>query len=486
MAFSIDELPQATVSSNPLKLFINGQWHCAAKAQHFGVFDPRLESVIRHVADADADDAVYAITAADSAQLRWSQTSPIERSELLNLVNQKLLESKYAFADVINREMGKSVDEALAEVNYAAGFIKWYADEALRIHGRTQLSPSGSFYQLIDKRPVGPCLLITPWNFPLAMAARKVGPALAAGCTVIIKPSELTPLTALMFVKLLDAVGFPSGVVNILPTTKSEEVVDTLLHDSRLRKVSFTGSTRVGRIILTKSANLILRTSMELGGNAPFIVFRDADIEAAIDGALQAKLRNIGQACTAANRFYIQYDIVDEFVARLHKKFQGLSYDKQSGLGPMISNAARDALHSLVQSAVDEGASLICGGQIPAGKGCFYPPTILTNVSQNSKIINQEIFGPVVVIQSFVSESEVICSANRSEFGLASYIYTSCLDRVFRLRESMQVGMVGVNTGIISDPSAPFGGIKQSGYGSEGGVEGIDEYLTLQYTAINR
>mgnify|MGYP000860158301 FL=1 len=469
------------LSDLPPRLLINGQWRDAADNRRITVENPATGREITQVADAATPDGLSALDAACRTQAHWAGQPPRHRADLLHRACDRLLAERDQFAWVIGLETGKPPGEARAEVDYAAGFLRWFAEEALRIHGREQPAPGGGMRQIISRWPVGPCLLITPWNFPLAMITRKVGPALAAGCAMVLKPAEQTPLTAILFCRLMQEIGLPPGVLNLITTTRAESVVGTLLSDGRLRKVSFTGSTRVGRLILAGAAATVLRSSMELGGNNPFILFDDADLDRAVDSAVQAKLRNLGQACTAANRFLVQDGIATAFTSRLTERFAALPSDS---LGPMIDAAARHNLHRLVRETVARGATLVFGGEIPAGPGYHYPPTILTQIPPDAPILHREIFGPVAPIQTFATEADAVTMANDSDYGLAAYACTRDLDRVMRLQAGLQTGMLGINTGIISDPAAPFGGIKQSGLGREGGVQGIDEYLTTRYTAI--
>lgn len=480
--------PAAVFAGLGARLLIAGQWRGAADGRHFPVQDPATGDRIAVVADATPADATAALDAASRAQAAWTGQSPSHRADLLRRAHDRLLAERERFAHTIRLEAGKPLTEARAEVDYAAGFLRWFAGEAVRIAGREQAAPGGGQRHLVSRWPVGPCLLITPWNFPLAMITRKVGPALAAGCTTVLKPAELTPLTAILFTMLMQDVGLPPGVLNLITTSRADAVVGTLLSDARLRKLSFTGSTRVGRLLLSGAAANILRTSMELGGNNPFLIFDDADIGQAVDSAVQAKLRNAGQACTAANRFLVQAGIAPAFTARLADRFAairpGRDHEGGDALGSMISEAARRNAHALVQDAQARGARLLTGGRIPDGPGHYYPPTVLTGIPADAPILHREIFGPIAPIQTFTTEHEAVAMANATEYGLAAYACTSDLDRVFRLQAGLQAGMLGINTGIISDPTAPFGGIKQSGLGREGGVEGIDEYLTTRYTAI--
>jgi succinate-semialdehyde dehydrogenase/glutarate-semialdehyde dehydrogenase len=469
-------------------LMIAGSWRSASDGRTFSVENPATGETLSAVADGTVLDAIGALEAASVAQASWALRSPRDRAEILRRGFERLLAETERFALLISLEMGKSLGEARGEVVYAAEFLRWFSEEAVRVYGRYQRGPSGNLRHLISKRPVGPCLLITPWNFPLAMITRKVGPAIAAGCTMVLKPAELTSLTAALFVSTMQEAGLPPGVLNLVSTSRAVEVVGALLADPRLKKVSFTGSTRVGRLILAAAAPNVLRTSMELGGNAPFIVFEDADIEAAVEGAVHAKLRNIGQACTAANRFFVHGSVAQQFVARLADRFAAVLPGRggcaSEAMGPLISAAARANVDRLVRDAVDSGASTVLGGSMPEGPGYFYPPTILTNVPLAARVMREEIFGPVAPIHQFSDDREVIALANDSEFGLAAYAYTASLDRALRLQDELQTGMLAINTGVISDPAAPFGGVNQSGLGREGGAEGIEEYLTTHYAGI--
>jgi len=441
----------------------------------FTVEDPATGEVIAEVADAGPADGERALVAAHQAQCGWGRTAPRKRADILYRAYTLLTERTAEFADLITREMGKPPAEAQGEVAYAAGFLRWFAEEASRISGRFGTAPDGQRRTLVTKRPVGPALLVTPWNFPLAMVTRKVGPAVAAGCTMILKPAELTPLTALATARLFDEAGLPPGVLTVLPTSRPAELVDPLLRDPRLRKLSFTGSTRVGQHLIAASAEQVLRTSMELGGNAPFLVFDDADLDAAVEGALVAKLRNGGQSCVAANRFLVHGAVADEFVARFGKAMAAAT------IGPLISAAAREKVARLVDSS---GATIAVGGNAVPGPGYFFEPTLLTDMPADSAILQEEIFGPVAPIVTFATEPEAIELANATPFGLTAFAYTRDLGRTLRLADELETGMIGLNTGLVSDPSAPFGGAKLSGLGRQGGAEGIDEYLETRYVGI--
>jgi succinate-semialdehyde dehydrogenase / glutarate-semialdehyde dehydrogenase len=476
------------VNAVPKQLLIGGIWRDATGRATFAVENPASGETLCEMADATPADGLAALEAAHSAQRLWAETPPRTRSEILQRAFSRLISEQDRFAHILSLEMGKSFEEARGEVAYAAEFLRWFAEEAVRIHGRYQLAPSGKARHLVTQRPIGPCLLITPWNFPLAMITRKVGPAIAAGCTMILKPAAATPLVAAMFVELLEQEGLPAGVINLVYTSRSSGLVGPLLRDGRLRKLSFTGSTQVGRTLLAGAAENILRCSMELGGNAPFIVFDDADLDAAVEGAVQAKLRNMGQACTAANRFYVQDSVADAFTARLVVRFSQIplasSAPAENAMGPMINAKARQEIDAIVQDARAKGALCLVGGQTPSGPGYYYPATVLADVPPDALAMHNEIFGPVAPICRFRDEDEVIGWANASDYGLAAYAYTRDLDRAFRLQHRLEAGMFGINTGVISDPAAPFGGVKHSGLGREGGSEGIAEYLTTHYAGI--
>ena len=477
----------AELNRLPTSLYIAGQWRQATDASTFVVHDPATGDVIADVADATPADALLALDAATASAEDWSSTAPRARAEILlrafELVNQHAAE----IARLITLEMGKPLSESVAEVRYGGEFLRWFAEEAVRVGGRTGTTPEGTGTMIVTHRPVGPCYLITPWNFPLAMATRKIGPALAAGCTAIIKPAALTPLTTLYVVSLFEQAGVPAGVLNVIPTTRSAEVSDVLMRDVRLRKVSFTGSTGVGQTLLKQAADNVLRTSMELDGNAPFLVFDDGDLESAVDGAMVAKFRNVGQACTAANRFLVQTGIHDAFVERLAERVKALRVGPglQEGvdIGPLIDKGAVRRVRGLVDDAIEHGAYEIVGGA-GSDDDAYFPPTILTDVPTESRLYREEIFGPVVSVTKFDTEDEAIELANGTEYGLASYAFTSDLGRANRLMASVNAGMLGVNAGAISNPAAPFGGTKHSGMGREGGSEGIHEYLETKYAFL--
>jgi succinate-semialdehyde dehydrogenase/glutarate-semialdehyde dehydrogenase len=470
------------------ELLIEGQWRAATGGSTFAVEDPSTETVIANVADAAAEDGDAALAAADRAQPSWGRTAPRERGEILRRAFDLMVRRADDFALLMTVEMGKPLAEARGEVLYAAEFLRWFSEEAVRVDGRYTTSPEGRTRMLVHRRPVGPCLFITPWNFPLAMATRKVAPAVAAGCTMVIKPPALTPLSTLFFAQLMEECGLPAGVLNVVPTTRAGQVTGPLMADARLRKLSFTGSTDVGRRLLRDAAGQVLRTSMELGGNAPLLVFEDADLDVAVEGALAAKLRNMGQACTAANRMIVHESVAAEFAERLAKRMSllrtGRGTDEGADIGPLIDRASREKVHELVIDAVSRGGRVLTGGEPQAGVGHYYPPTVVSDVSPDARIMNEEIFGPVAPVVTFVEESEAVALANATEYGLAAYAFTRDGARQLRLTETIESGMLGINVGVISNAAAPFGGIKQSGLGREGGAEGIDEYLDVRYVAL--
>jgi len=471
-------------------LLIGGQWRDSASGARLEVRDPADDSVIIDVADGDTDDAMAALDAAVAAQAGWAATAPRERGEILRRSFEAIMDRADDFAELISLEMGKTLAEAKGEVAYGAEFFRWFSEEAVRIHGSWMHAPAGGSRLLTIRKPVGPCLFITPWNFPLAMGTRKIGPAVAAGCTMVVKPAELTPLTMLALAAVLIEAGLPDGVLNLVTTSDSKSLSSTLMADERLRKVSFTGSTPVGKVLVRQSADQLQRVSMELGGNAPFLVFEDADVAAAVDGAMIAKMRNMGEACTAANRFLVHESVAEEFARLLGQRMGALKTGRgqTSGtdVGPLISPDAVASIGRLVTEAVSDGAEVVTGGDAPEGPGFFYSPTVLLGVPAQSRIVNEEIFGPVAPITTFASDDEAVALANATEYGLASYVYTRDLDRTIKLAESLEFGMVGVNTGLLSNPAAPFGGVKASGFGREGGFEGIEEYLDTTYVAIPR
>jgi succinate-semialdehyde dehydrogenase/glutarate-semialdehyde dehydrogenase len=471
------------------ELFIGGNWTAAAGGKMFAVSDPSTGKVLCEIADASPADGMAALDAAVGAQAAWAAYAPRERGEILRRAYDLLLQRADELALLMTLEMGKPLAEAKGEITYAAEFFRWFAEEAVRIDGGYAVAPNGVGRFLVTKQPVGPTLLITPWNFPMAMGTRKIGPAIAAGCTMVIKPAAQTPLSMLALTGILVEAGLPEGVLNVLTTTDSGGVMEPLIRDGRARKLSFTGSTAVGRKLLEQCADKVLRTSMELGGNAPFVVFDDADLDAAIDGVMQAKMRNIGEACTAANRIYVQSGIVDEFSRRLTERMSALPMGRGTEpgvvVGPLIDEAAVKKVSELVKDATDRGAQVLTGGSAVDGPGHFYPATVLVGVSAESRLTREEIFGPVAPVFTFDTEDEAVTAANNTEFGLVSYLYTSDLKRGLRVSERLEAGMIGLNQGVVSNPAAPFGGIKQSGLGREGGTVGIDEFLEVKYIAVS-
>ena len=480
-----DETEQALIARTPTGLYIGGRWTDAADGSRLDVVDPSRGSVLTSVADARPEDGARALAAAHAAQASWGRTAPRARAEILRRTFELVTARAGDFALMMTLEMGKPLAEAYGEVAYGAEFLRWFAEEAPRVSGRYATVPDGLNRLMVTKRPVGPCLLITPWNFPLAMATRKIAPAIAAGCTMVLKPADLTPLTALLLTQILEQAGLPPGVLNVITTTDPGGVTGPLLRDGRLRKLSFTGSTPVGRRLIADSAGQVRRVSMELGGNAPFIVFEDADLDAAVEGALAAKLRNGGQACVAANRFLVHRSLVEDFGQALAERMGGYIVGRGTGpgstLGPLINEAAVDKVTCLVKGAVAGGARVALGGERVAGPGCFFPPTVLTEVPAGSGILQEEIFGPVASIVPFNTEEEAVRLANATPFGLVCFAYTRDLGRGLRMAERLKTGMLGLNTGVVSNPAAPFGGVKQSGLGREGGAEGIGEYLETCY-----
>lgn len=477
------------LQSLPEGLFIGGKWTPARSGRTFTVHDPATGDVLKTVADASPADGARALDAAVAAADEWAATAPRRRSEILRTAFEILQNRTEDVALLMTLEMGKPLPEARAEVAYGAEFLRWFSEEAVRITGRYLPSPEGAGQILVSHLPVGPSYLITPWNFPLAMATRKIAPALAAGCTVVLKPAELTPLTTLFVTAVLEEAGVPAGVLNVVTTTASREVSVPILADPRLRKLSFTGSTSVGKALLAQASQNVLRVSMELGGNAPFLVFADADLDRAVDGAMAAKFRNMGQACTAGNRFLVQAPVADEFANLLGQRIRALKVGPGTedgvNIGPLIDARAITKTEKLISEAVTAGAQLLVGGHRLNRAGTFFEPTLVTGVPPASALSREEIFGPVLSITSFEDEQTAIELANSTEYGLASYVYTTDLHRVQRLIGQLRTGMMGVNTGVISNAAAPFGGLKQSGYGREGGSEGIHEYLSPKYTLLS-
>jgi succinate-semialdehyde dehydrogenase / glutarate-semialdehyde dehydrogenase len=473
----------------PTDLWIGGKWRKASDNQRFDVIDPATENTITTVASASVEDAKAAVDAAAGAFDGWAGRKPRERAEILRKSFELIMAQSERLAKLITLENGKALADARGEVAYAAEFFRWYAEEAVRNIGEVSRAPSSGARIFVHHKPAGVAVLVTPWNFPAAMATRKIGPALAAGCPVVLKPASETPLTMLALMPLLEEAGVPAGVVNVIPSRRSGPVVGAMLHDPRVRVVSFTGSTEVGRKLLHEAADNVVKPAMELGGNAPFIVFEDADIDAAIEGAMIAKMRNMGEACTAANRFYVHEKVHDAFAAKLSQRMAALKMgnglDDGVALGPLVNQEGRDKVVSLVDDAVRKGGKVLTGGKAPDGKGFFYPATVITDVPDSAKMLREEIFGPVAAIQTFRSEDEVVNRANDTEYGLVAYLYTKDLSRGMRISERLDFGMIGLNRGLVSDPAAPFGGTKQSGIGREGAHEGLMEFLETQYVSVS-
>ena len=479
---------QRILESVPSGLLIDGKWRPAAGGTTFEVEDPSTGRKIAEVANGDSADALEALAAAQGALAGWAATPPRERGEILRRAFQELTERADELALLMTLEMGKPVAESRAEITYAAEFFRWFSEEAVRIAGDYRVAPGGGSRLVVMRQPVGPALLITPWNFPMAMGTRKIGPAIAAGCTMVLKPAALTPLSSLALAQILVDCGLPAGVLNVVTTTNASATTGPLIRDPRLRKVSFTGSTEVGKKLIEASSEQVLRVSMELGGNAPFLVFDDADLDAAVDGAMLAKMRNGGEACTSANRFYVQRGVADDFTHRLSERMRelkmGRGTDDGVNVGPLVSEQQRAQVVELVDDALAKGAVPSCGAELPEGPGYFYPPTVLSSVPEGARLLTEEIFGPVAPVIPFESEEDAVRAANATEYGLVAYAYTTNLDRAIRVAEGIKAGMVGINAGVVSNPAAPFGGVKQSGFGREGGQEGIEEYLDVKYVAI--
>jgi succinate-semialdehyde dehydrogenase/glutarate-semialdehyde dehydrogenase len=483
------EQEKAVVAGVSKRLLIEGSWREARGGRTLPVEDPSTREVIAEVPDAVPDDAMDAVAASADAQDGWAAHPPRERGEILRRAFEAIIERTDDLALLMTLEMGKPLADSRAEIAYAAEFFRWFSEEAVRVSGRYLVAPDGRGRLLTMRQPVGPCLLITPWNFPMAMATRKIGAAIAAGCTMILKPAGQTPLSALALAQILEESGLPAGVLNVITTSSPGEVTEPILHDGRVRKLSFTGSTAVGRQLIATAAGQVLRVSMELGGNAPFIIFDDADLDEALEGAFLAKMRNIGEACTAANRFLVAAPIAADFAAAMGERLGALKLGRgtEEGVqvGPLIDAKQRDKVASLVGDAVGRGAKAIVGAAAGDGRGYFYLPTVLSDVPSDARMLREEIFGPVAPVASFSSEEEAIAAANDTEFGLVAYVYTRDLKRAFRVIEGLKTGMVGLNQGVVSNPAAPFGGVKQSGFGREGGREGIEEYLDVKYVAMN-
>jgi succinate-semialdehyde dehydrogenase/glutarate-semialdehyde dehydrogenase len=482
------ERERAVLDRLPAQLYIAGKWRAASGGSTFAVEDPSTTEALVEVADAEAQDALAALAAAADRQHEWAATAPRERGEILRRAYEAILAQTDDLALLMTLEMGKALPESRAEIAYAAEFFRWFSEEATRIHGRYMVNTTGKGRILTMRQAVGPCVFVTPWNFPTAMGTRKIAPAVAAGCTMVVKPAQQTPLSMLALAKILEDAGLPGGVLNVITTRHSGAVIEPLLKDPRTRKLSFTGSTEVGRRLIEQSAEQILRVSMELGGNAPFIVFDDADLDAAVEGAVVAKMRNVGEACTAANRFHVHESVAEEFAQRLAERMGamkvGRGTDPDVDVGPLIDDNQRSKVEELVADAVSRGARALIGGKRLDAPGYFYEPTVLVEVADDARLLREEIFGPVAPIATFSSEEDALAAANRTEYGLVSYVYTRDLDRAIRVSEGIESGMVGLNQGVVSNPAAPFGGVKQSGFGREGGFEGIGEYLETKYVAL--
>lgn len=487
-ASALSQRERELLERTPAQLLIGGVWRDGSAGGRIAVEDPSSGETIAHVADGTADDVLAAMTAADDAQAGFAALSPRERSDILSRTAALLTEHTDELALLMTLELGKPLAESRGEVAYSASFFWWFAGEAVRLKGESRRSADGAGHTLVTRRPVGPSLMITPWNFPLAMGARKIAPAIAAGCTSVVKPAKLTPLTMLRLGELLIEAGAPAGVVNMVTTRSASTVSDTLLGDRRLRKLSFTGSTAVGQNLAQAAAPNLLRVSMELGGNAPLIVFDDADLDVAVEGAFAAKMRNGGEACTSANRILVQAGIADEFTRRFTERMAavkvGRGTEQGVGLGPMVDADQVHKIAELVDDARARGARALCGGERVGERGHFYAPTVLTDVPDEARLLREEIFGPVAPIRVFTTEQEALTEANATEYGLIAYVFTSDLARGHRVAAALETGMVGLNRGVISATDAPFGGVKWSGYGREGGAEGIEEYLETQYVSM--
>ena len=482
---------RAVLERVPTDLYIAGEWRAARAGGTLAVEDPATTRALVQVADAHVDDALAALTAAAEQQAAWAAHPPRERGEILRRAYEAIVAQTEELALLMTLEMGKALAESRAEIGYAAEFFRWFSEEAVRIHGRYMVNTTGKGRILTLRQPVGPCVFVTPWNFPLAMGTRKIAPAIAAGCTMVVKPAKQTPLSMLALAKILEQAGLPGGVLNVITASSAGAVIAPLLADPRTRKLSFTGSTEVGRALIEQSAQQILRVSMELGGNAPFLVFEDADLDAAVEGALLAKMRNVGEACTAANRFHVHASLAEEFARRLAARMGALKVGRGTepgvDVGPLIDEAQRNKVTEFVHDAVARGARVLSGGERlsgPAYPGYFFAPTVLADVPHDAQLLSEEIFGPVAPIATFTSERQALDAANRTQYGLVAYVYTRDLGRALRVSEGIEAGMVGLNQGVVSNPAAPFGGVKQSGFGREGGFEGIGEYLETKYVAV--
>jgi len=485
---SVLDRERTVLEQVPSNLYIRGEWRPASGGGLLGVEDPSTGETLVEVADGQPEDALAALEAASEKQAEWAAHPPRERGEILRGAYERMTERADELALIMTLEMGKALAESKAEILYAAEFLRWFSEEAVRIHGRYMVNTTGKGRILTMRQPVGPCVFVTPWNFPTAMGTRKIAPAVAAGCTMVIKPAQQTPLSMFALAKILEESGLPGGVLNVITSRHSGAVIEPLLRDPRTRKLSFTGSTEVGRALIEQSAHQVLRVSMELGGNAPFLVFEDADLEAAIDGAVLAKMRNVGEACTAANRFHVHESLAERFADGLAERLGamkvGRGTDPGVDVGPLIDGKQRDKVSELVDDARKRGSRVLLGGAALDGPGYFYEPTVLADVPADAELLSEEIFGPVAPVATFSTDEEALSAANRTEYGLVAYAYTRDLDRALRVSEGLEAGMVGLNQGVVSNPAAPFGGLKQSGFGREGGFEGIGEYLETKYVAI--
>ena len=487
MAAATEE--QSLLDSVPKQLLIAGQWRDAFERGTLRVEDPATGETLCEVADGTPDDAKDALAAAHDARAEWAASVPNDRAEILWAAFQKLTDRADDLALLMTLEMGKPIAESKAEIIYAAEFFRWFSGEALRITGDYRVGGTGAGRVLVMRQPVGPSLMITPWNFPMAMGTRKIGPAIAAGCTMVMKPAQQTPLSMLALAKILEECGLPAGVLNLITSSSSGATMGPLIEDPRARKLSFTGSTEVGRKLIAQASGQVLKVSMELGGNAPFLVFDDADLDAAVEGALLAKMRNIGEACTSANRFHVAGSMAGEFADRLAARMGDLKIGRgtEEGVkvGPLIDDEQRAKVAELVDDAVGKGAKALVGGSAVDGAGYFYEPTVLGGVTPDARVLKEEIFGPVAPVIGFDSEKDAVAAANDTEYGLVAYVFTRDFKRALRVIEGLETGMVGLNQGMVSNAGAPFGGVKQSGIGREGGFEGIDEYLETKYVAVN-
>ena len=477
------------VEAVPKGLFIGGKWRESSSGATLEVEDPSTEQTLCAVADGTAEDATAALDAACDAAESWAATPPRDRGEILRRSFELMNERIDDLALLMTLEMGKPLAESRAEIAYASDFVRWYSEEAVRIDGRFSINPSGAGRLLTMKQPIGPCLLITPWNFPSAMGARKIGPALAAGCTVVVKPAQLTPLSMFAFAEILTEAGLPGGVVNIVTSSSASRVTAPLFDDPRLRKMSFTGSTPVGKKLMETASKRLIKCSMELGGNAPFLVFEDANVEHAVDQAVIAKMRNGGESCVAANRFHVHASVAEEFSARLAERLAAMPVGRGTDdgvlVGPLIDADQRDIVARLVDDAVGKGAEVLTGGSKVGEKGHFFAPTVLSGITPDTELLREEIFGPVAAVKTFATDEDAIAAANATEYGLVAYVFTQDINRAFKVTEALEVGMLGLNRGLVSNAAAPFGGIKESGFGREGGPEGIEEYLSTKYVAVD-